>query len=222
MELHPKTFRYLTQLKRNNNRDWFEQHRGGYEDVKSSFEIFIGSLIAALTPKDQRLLGLEPKHCLFRIYRDVRFSNDKTPYKKHLSAAIGKGGRKSPLPGFYVHIEPNGETWLGGGIWRPEAPLLKKVRQEIDYNWDEYKRITATKAFKALFDKPYDDKITMLPKGYQKDNPAIEMLRYKSFVYGRTFKDADVMKPAFFKDVQKTYLALQPFFNFLYRAAEDD
>lgn len=222
MQLHPKTLRFLKQLKKNNNREWFEENRTEYEDIKSGFEDFIGALIVALTPKDQRLLGLEPKVCVFRIYRDVRFSNDKTPYKKHLSAAIGKGGRKSPLPGFYVHIEPNGETWLGGGMWRPEAPLLKKVRQEIDYNWDQYKRITTTKAFKTMFDKPYEDKISTVPKGYDKENPAIDILRYKSFVYGKTFKDADVLKPTFFKDVQKTYLGLQPFFNFLYSAAEDD
>lgn len=221
MQLHPKTLRFLSQLKKNNNREWFEQHRAEYETVKASFEDFIGALIAALSQKDLRLVGLEPKHCIFRIYRDVRFSNDKTPYKKHLSGVIGPGGRKSPMPSLYVHIEPNNETWIGGGMWRPESPLLKRVRQEIDYNWDDYQKIISTKPFKAMFGEPYDDKTTLLPKGYEKDNPAAAILRYKSFVYGRTFADADVLKPQFFKDVLKSHQVLQPYFNFLYRAAEE-
>jgi uncharacterized protein (TIGR02453 family) len=125
------------------------------------------------------------------------------------------------LPGLYVHIEPGGETWIGGGIWRPAPPLLKRVRQEIDYNWDEYKKIISTKAFRSMFGEPYDDKTTLLPKGYEKDNPAAEVLRYKSFVYGRSFKDADVLTPSFLKDVQKSHATLQPFFNFLYHAAEE-
>jgi len=220
MQLHPKTLRFLTQLRKNNNRDWFESHRVEYDTVKNGWDEFVGAVIAALSQKDNRLIGLEPKHCIFRIYRDVRFSSDKTPYKKHLSAAIGKGGRKSPLPGLYIHIEPK-ENWIGGGLWRPEGPLLKKVRQEIDYNWDEYQKIVSTKSFKNMFGELYDDKMTLLPKGYAKDNPAASVLRYKSFVYGRTFSDADVMKPEFLKDVQKTYAALLPFFNFLYRAAEE-
>jgi uncharacterized protein (TIGR02453 family) len=163
------------------------------------------------------LLGWNQK---FRIYRDVRFSSDKTPYKRHLSAAIGKGGRKSPLPGLYIHIEPN-ENWVGGGMWRPEAPLLKKVRQEIDYNWDEFNKIISTKSFKKMFGELYDDKMTLLPKGYAKENPAADVLRYKSFVYGRTFTNEEVMQPIFLKELQKTYAALLPFFNFLYRAAEE-
>lgn len=220
MQLYPKTLRFLSQLRKNNNRDWFELHRAEYEIVKSSWEEFISATIAALSQKDNRLVGLEAKHCVFRIYRDVRFSNDKTPFKKHLSAAIGKGGRKSPLPGLYIHIEPN-ENWVGGGMWRPESPLLKKVRQEIDYNWDDFNKIISTRSFKKMFGELYDDKMTLLPKGYAKDNPAADVLRYRSFVYGRTFTNEEVMHPTFLRELQKTYAALLPFFNFLYRAAEE-
>lgn len=218
MQLNPKTFRFLSQLKKNNNREWFEKHRDEYETLNENWNEFVGALIKSLSQKDKRLIGLEPKQCVFRIYRDVRFSKDKTPYKAHFSAVIAKGGRKSPLPGFYVHIE-SGENWVGGGMWRPEAPLLKKVRQEIDYNWKEYKKIVSTKSFKDTFEE-YEDKMTLLPKGYSKDNPAAEVLKNKSFVYGTSFSDKEVMSLNFIKDLQKTYVAMLPFYNFLYRATE--
>ncbi|HZG01425.1 MAG TPA: DUF2461 domain-containing protein [Chitinophagales bacterium] len=220
MELYPKTLRFLAQLKKNNNREWFEAHRADYDAVRGPWEEFVGALIADFSERDARLVGLEAKQCLFRIYRDVRFSNDKTPYKKHLSATIAPGGRKSPLPGFYVHIEPNGETWVGGGLWRPEAQLLKKVRQEIDYNWGAFRAITSTKAFAKTFGEPHNDKLTRPPAGYDSSNPAVEVLRYKSFVYGRSCNDVEVLKPSFFNDLVKTHEQLLPFFEFLNSAVD--
>jgi uncharacterized protein (TIGR02453 family) len=131
--LEPQTLKFLADLGRNNNKPWFDEHRAQYEAARIDFQNFITLLIADLQRTDPGIGGLTARDCLFRINRDVRFSNDKSPYKPNMGASIKSGGRKSPFAGYYFHLEP-GKSFVGGGLWMPDAEALKKVRQEIYYN----------------------------------------------------------------------------------------
>ena len=129
--LEPQTLRFLKQLKKNNNRNWFEAHRADYEAAKIDFQNFIQLVIDDLERKDLTIAGTNARECLFRINRDVRFSKDKSPYKTNFGASIKRGGKKSAFAGYYFHCEP-GSSFIGGGLWMPESARLKNVRQEID------------------------------------------------------------------------------------------
>ena len=137
--LQPSTLKFLKDLTKNNNKPWLDAHRNQYEAAKKDFETFIQAVIDRYGQKDETIREQEAKKCIFRINRDIRFSKDKTPYKTNMGASINRGGRKSVFAGYYFHCEP-GQSFVGGGIWMPMAPEMKKVRQEIDYCFDEFKR----------------------------------------------------------------------------------
>lgn len=147
--LEPQTIKYLSGLKKNNNKNWFDAHRPQYEAAKIDFQNFIELVIQDLQRTDTTITGIVAKDCLFRMNRDVRFSKDKTPYKSNMGASIKIGGKKSLLAGYYFHCEP-GSSFIGGGLWMPDAPQVQKVRQEIDYNWEEFQAILKNKGFKKL------------------------------------------------------------------------
>ncbi len=219
-KLHPQTFSFLKDLKKNNNKPWFDKHKPLYEEVKNDFTAFVGELIKEMNKVDKTIGEQEAKKAVYRIYRDIRFSKDKTPYKINLGAGFGKGGRKTKYAGYYFHIEPGGNSYIGGGLWRPENEDVKKVRQEIDYNYDDFKKIIGRKSFARLFE-PYDDKQKTVPQGYTADNPAIEHLKYKSFIYGAdNIDDKTVMSPNFLKEVVKMYKELSRYIIFLNKGLE--
>ncbi|MFZ7122370.1 MAG: DUF2461 domain-containing protein, partial [Bacteroidota bacterium] len=169
--IQPKTFAFLKALKKNNNRDWFNDHKSEYENAKDNVLGFIQELVVAFSTFDSSLRGLEAKDCLFRIYRDTRFSKDKTPYKTNLGASINAGGKKSMGPGYYVHLEPGG-SFIAGGIWMPPADEVKKIRQEIDYNGKDLKKILTKPSFKKAFGGlSREHALKTAPKGYPKDHP---------------------------------------------------
>src|ERR671921_430652 len=145
--LEPQTLKFLTALKKNNNKPWFDAHRAQYEAARIDFQNFIQLVIDDLQRTDTTITGLQARDCLFRVNRDIRFSNDKTPYKVAFGASIKQGGRKSPFAGYYFHLEP-GKSFIGGGLWMPEPATVKAVRQEIDYNWPEFQGLITDKAFK--------------------------------------------------------------------------
>src|SRR5215208_6456212 len=179
--LEPQTLKFLSRLKKNNNKPWFDAHRAQYEAAKIDFSNFIQLVIGDLQKSDTTITGLTARDCLFRINRDVRFSKDKSPYKTNFGAIIKQGGRKSIYAGYYFHCAP-GNSFVGGGLWMPEVADLKKLRQEIDYNWDEFQSILKEKKFKKIYNDLYqgdDIKLSTMPKGYEKDNPAIRYLKLK-------------------------------------------
>jgi uncharacterized protein (TIGR02453 family) len=171
--------------------------------------------------EDADIAPLQPKDCTYRIYRDVRFSRDKTPYKTHMGAYLNKGGKKMPTAGFYLHVEP-GRNMAGGGLWMPPAPDLNKVRQEIDYNLKEWTKILAARGFSKYFPEGPDttEILSRPPKGYEAENPAIEFLKLKSFVVTCSFTDAEMQSRSLLKDVLKTFGAMQDFVRFLNRSIE--
>ncbi|MBK9401734.1 MAG: DUF2461 domain-containing protein [Bacteroidetes bacterium] len=217
------TLKFLRDLKKNNNREWFEENRSKYEDAKKDFEQFVDELIKALAKSDPPLKDLQAKDCVFRIYRDVRFSKNKDPYKTNFGASIKKGGRRSPYCGFYFQIEPQGEwgTFLAGGYWMPESALLKKIRQEIEYNHEEFIRIIENKTFKKHFALLEDHKLKKLPKGIPADHPAGEYLKYTSFIASRSINSKQLKDPKFIKECEASYKAMLPLINFLNRVNDD-
>ena len=222
--LEPQTLKFLTQLKKNNNKPWFDAHRPQYEAARIDFSNFIQLVIEALQKTDTTITGLTSKDCMFRINRDMRFSKDKRPYKTNFGAIIKPGGRKSIYSGYYFHCEP-GNSFIGGGLWMPEVSELKKVRQEIDYNWDDFQSILKNKTFKKIYSDMYQNdeiKLSTVPKGYEKDNPAIEYLKLKSFIAEATITDEELTKGSLHKKTLTAFEALQPLLKFINRSMDVD
>jgi uncharacterized protein (TIGR02453 family) len=217
--LNTGTLRFLRQLAANNNKPWLDAHRADYETARADFEQLVTRILEKMTPLEPALGTQRAKDCMFRIYRDVRFSKDKTPYKAHFSAYFSKGGRKYPGAGYYLHIEP-GKSFVAGGMWMPEAPLLRAVRQEIDYNLEEFEGIIKNKPFAQYFKKLSGDTLKTLPKGYTADNPAIEYLKMKSFIAEHPFADKEVLDKDFLKKYLRIVTAMQPLVDFLNRGLD--
>jgi uncharacterized protein (TIGR02453 family) len=148
--LQSSTVNFLKSLSDNNNRPWFEANRGRYENAKEDFQNLVQSLIKGIGKFDPDIAQLEVKNCVFRQYRDVRFAKDKRPYKNNMGAYFNIGGKKINTAGYYLHVEP-GKSFVAGGLYEPEAPMLAKVRQEIDYNLEDWKKILSNKTFQKYF-----------------------------------------------------------------------
>lgn len=219
--LQVSTLKFLKDLKKNNNKPWFEKNKSVYLDAKEDMDHFVGQVIEGFGKTDPGIATLQAKDCTYRIYRDVRFSQDKTPYKIHMGAYLNKGGKKTPTAGYYLHIEP-GRSMAGGGLWMPQAPELNKVRQEIDYNFSEWTKIIADRNFKKNFVVGLDreEVLSRPPKGYDEGNPAIEYLKLKSFVVTRSFTDAEVQSKIFLKEILKTFTSMKAFVYFLNQGLE--
>lgn len=214
------TFDFLNKLKNNNNKEWFDKNRSLYEAAKKDVELFVEELIISTSKFDPAIKHLEAKKCMFRINRDIRFSKDKTPYKINLAATISPGGKKSFSPGYYIHLQP-GASFLAGGTWRPEPPQLNAIRQEIDYNADEFKKIISHKEFKKFFGGlSEEDKLKTVPKGYDKGHPEIEFLKNKSFIVVHDLKDKDVLSKDFLKHCISVFKTMYPLELFLRRACD--
>jgi uncharacterized protein (TIGR02453 family) len=221
--LQSSTIKFLKDLKKNNNKPWFDANRNKYEDAKKDFGNFIQSIIDKHSKKDSSIKELKAKDCMFRINRDIRFSKDKTPYKSNMGASINRGGKKSIYAGYYFHLEP-GESFAGGGIWIPLPPELKKVRQEIDYNLNEFKKIVGSKKFKSVYGELYkgeDVSLVKVPQGFEKDNPAAEFLKLKSFLAMKKLKESDISSKELEKQVLEAFDALQPLVLFINQALEE-
>jgi uncharacterized protein (TIGR02453 family) len=207
---------FLKSLSKNNNRDWFEKNKPKYLEGKEEFENFVSDLLADLSKFDGSLIGLEPKKLVFRIYRDVRFSKDKRPYKTNFGAGISSKGKGLSNPGYYLHIEPGGKSFAAGGLYMPEAEILGKVRQEIDYNAKELVKIMSNKKFKTLFGDFWNEhKLKTAPKGYAKDHPHLEWLKLKSFIVTHEFSDTAVTDKNFRKKLVDAFKTLKPLNDFL-------
>lgn len=220
--LQKETLKFLKDLKKNNNKSWFEEHRKQYEAAKADFENLTVAVLKATAKFDATIANLQPKDCLFRINRDVRFAKDKSPYKTNFGMGISKGGKKAVSAGYYLHCEP-GEAFVGGGMWMPMPPELKGVRQEIDYHWDEFSNIISDKKFRAVYgdlENTAAYSLSRPPKGYEESNPAIEYLKLKSFLGLRKLTDEDLQSDALIKTVTSSFEALKPLLDFMNRALE--
>jgi uncharacterized protein (TIGR02453 family) len=209
---------FLSQLKENNDREWFHRNKSMYDAAKAEMEAFVDILIPRIAIFDPSVKYTNSKDCLFRIYRDVRFSKDKSPYKTNMGAWISKGGRKSPGPGYYLHIQP-GESMLAGGVYMPEPDQLKKIRQEIYYNAEEFKAILGNKSAKKYFNGlSVWDKQKLPPRDFPKDFPDIDLLKYRHYTVAHMLDDKQLSEKDFSKLVVKVFGLMKPLNAFLERA----
>ncbi len=221
--LQTTTLKFLKDLTKNNNKPWFDKNRPVYEDAKTDFTTFIQAVIDKHGKKDDSIKDLKAKECVFRINRDVRFAKDKSPYKNNFGASINRGGKKSVYAGYYFHCQP-GESFVGGGLWMPLPPDLKKVRQEIDYCFAEFNKILAAKKFKAVYGSIHqtdDLRLVKVPQGFDKDNPAAAYIKLKSFLALKKLTDKDLLSADLAKITLEAFDALQPLLLFLNRALEE-
>ncbi|NNF02464.1 MAG: DUF2461 domain-containing protein [Bacteroidia bacterium] len=221
MSISKNTIKFLKDLKKNNNREWFNDNKSRYNDAKDDFTNFVAELIPGIAKFDKEIKDLDPKKCVFRIYRDVRFSKNKDPYKTNLGAHMLPGGRKTEhsRAGYYIHLEP-GKSILAGGPYMPPGPWINAIRSEIDYNTKEFKKIINAASFKKYFGEIEGDKLKTAPKGYPKDHPEIELLKFKSYLAVHNLKDKDVVDAKFKKHAMTVFKAMQPFDKFLNRSTD--
>ena len=211
--------KFLKDVAKNNDREWFEKNKPKYLLAKASFEDFLEGFHTELLKFDDGLGTLNPRKMGFRIYRDVRFSKDKRPYKINMGAGFSANGKMEQEPGYYIHIEPGNKSFVAGGIYMPDAPNLAKIRQEIDYNTKGFLKVLNDKKFKKLFPKLGDfDKLKTAPKGYPKDHPYLDFLKNKSYIVSHSFADLHVKDKKFIKSVADACKTLKPLNDFLKEA----
>ncbi|OWP63866.1 TIGR02453 family protein [Hymenobacter amundsenii] len=213
-------FDFLTELTRHNEREWFQARKSAYDQLRREFEVLVGQILAALAAEEPALATLEPKKCIFRIYRDVRFSKRKEPYKTHFSAYFAVGGKQSVGPGYYFQLGPAGQTLLAGGIYQPEKEQLARIRQEIDYNGPALHAILENPGFRQFYSGLEGEKLKRPPAGYAPDHADIEWLKHKSFVVSHHVPDATARQLNLAEYVPAAFRALRPFADFLRDAVE--
>lgn len=212
--IHPSTLHFLRDLVQNNNRDWFTANRKRYDNARAELEAVTNQILEKMSAFEP-LANTTAKDCIFRINRDIRFSKDKSPYKSNFAIAVGPGGRHSGRIDYYLHIQPNGESFLGGGMWQPTPQHLAKFRQEIDYNVDELKGIIEAPAFKAYFPEIWGETMKTAPKGYSADHPDIDLLRRKQLFFMHRYPDAEITSPGFVDEFVRGSQILKPYLDYL-------
>lgn len=211
-------FSFLKAIKKNNNREWFEKNKPKYLETKTHFEDFLEAFHKEVIKFDESLAGLNPRKLGFRIYRDVRFSKDKKPYKVNMGAGFSEHGKMEQEPGYYVHIEP-GNCFIAGGFYMPDSEKLAKIRQEIDYNTKDFLKIFSDKKFKKYFSGLDDfDTLKTAPKGYPKDHPHIDLLKHKSYIVTHALSDKDVLDKKFVKNATEVAKQIKVLNDFLKQA----
>jgi len=210
---------FLIELKFNNNRPWFKENEKRYKAAKQEFSSFIDELIVELKKFDKSIDVESSKECLFRIFRDVRFSKNKEPYKTNFGAFISKGGRKSNYAGYYVHFEPD-QSFIGGGIYMPQGPVLKAIRTEIFHEPETFKKIVQSKEFSNSFDGIFGDKLKLAPKGFSKDFEDIELLKHKHYAVSHDVSNDFWLKGNVLKKTVDVFKVQQKLNEFLNKAVD--
>jgi len=206
---------FLSELKENNYKEWFHENKPRYQKLKKEFEEFIAHTIADIAQFDDSVKHMEPKKCIFRINRDIRFSKDKSPYKTNFGGFITPGGRNGGYAGYYIHIEP-GNCFLAGGIYMPPSDRLKAVRTEIYENTDEFKKIIQDKNFKKHFKEiTSEDQLKTAPKGFPKDFEDIDLLKNKHYTVMKPIDESLISSADFSNEVKETFKSLYPFNKFI-------
>jgi len=199
---------FLKRLKKNNNREWFAAHKKEFKELETEAKNFYNLLMEDLNTHDE----IE-KLKMFRIYRDVRFSHDKTPYQPHFAGSFSRSGARL-RGGYYLRIRP-GESFMAVGFWQPEKEDLFRIRKEFELDPKEFRNVINTVAFKKAWGDLQGEELKTAPKGFDKEDPNIDLIRKKAFVFAHDFTDAEVLSPTFFKEVSQRFKAVRPFFNLM-------
>ena len=216
--IQKSTFDFLKQLAENNYREWFHEHKAEYEAAKQNVLDLTAAMLVEINKFDKSIVLADPKKCLFRIARDTRFSNDKSPYKTNFGVIMNAAGStRSELPGYYMHIEP-GNCFVSCGLYMPPPPMLKAVRTAIEEEWSAFSAIINKKAFKEAFGTLFrdEDALSRVPQGFDKDSPAVELLKLKHFYVLRSLTNKEVCSKDYVKTAAHYYKLMQPLNNFLH------
>lgn len=212
--LSPKVFEFLKNLDHHNNREWFTENKNLYTESQENIVVFLEDLIKSMSEFDPELGKIDAKKSLFRIYRDTRFSKDKTPYKTNFGASLGMG-KGSQKAGYYLHLEP-GKSFIAGGIYMPESSVLRTLRKEISLYGQEFLNILNDKEFKRYFPElDQDDKLKKVPQGFEKEDPMAEHLKLKSFIAVYNLKDDEILSREAVKNMSRIFKAMKPLNDFL-------
>ena len=203
-----ETMGFLKALKKNNNREWFAANKAQYQEAHTVAKDFYLDLKEALSTHDEI-----DKHKLFRIYRDVRFSKDKTPYKPHFAGSYSRSGA-SRRGGYYLRIRP-GESFIAGGFWEPNKEDLFRIRKELEMDATEFRKVIGDKKFKKVWGELVGDEVKTAPKGFDRDHPNIDLIRKKGFIFVRNFTDQEVLAPDFLEVVNGSFKAIRPYFDLM-------
>ncbi len=210
---------FLKGIEKNNNKPWFEKNRRAYEESEAQFAALVDKLIAGLSHLED-LSGVMAKDCVMRIYRDIRFSKDKSPYKISRAASIRPGGKKSQRLAYYIHVEPHDRSVVAGGLHDPESSQIAKFREAIGRNARGFKAIINDKKFKGYFGAIEGEKLKTAPQGFARDHPEIELLRFKEVVAIHRLTDEMVLSPKFSEHVLQAFMAMKPFLDYLNSVVE--
>jgi uncharacterized protein (TIGR02453 family) len=208
---------FLVDLNRNNNKEWFDENRVRYEETRKKFLYLTEVIINEVRSFDHTIEFLEPNKCMFRLYRDVRFSNNKQPFKTNYGSFIARGGRSAGNPGYYFQIQP-GESFLSGGVYMPQPDMLKAIRNQIYNHPEEFIEILEETEFKARFALFSDDKLKTAPKGYPKDWEFIDLVRYRSYAPFRTIGEEELFSTELLENIINDFKILHRFNQYLYEA----
>lgn len=213
--------KFIKAIKKNNHKDWMDANREWYHQVREDLINDIEEMLTAVSKTDARFKKLNPKDCMFRINRDIRFSNDKRPYKENLAMYFSLLGKKSSGPGYYLHIEP-GKSFFACGCWMPPSDILNKIREEVDYNSSDFLKIINDKNFKKQFGTIEGDKVKTAPKGYDKDHAMIAYLKLKSFIVSSPISDKEISDGSFKTTMLLLIKNARPFHDFLLTAVHEE
>ncbi len=211
-QINKNTLQFLKNIALNNNRDWFNLHKNTYLQAQQNMCDFVDELILDMKKHDE-IENESGKKSLYRIYKDVRFSKDKAPYNSHFSFSL-KRATKLKRGGYYVNIKP-GKSYLACGFFSPNPEDLKRIRQDIESNYQDWNKLLKLKTLKDNFEKIDGDKVTTAPKGFSIEHPAIELLRYKQFILRHSFSDKEVLSPDFAKEVNRIFKSVRPYFDYM-------
>lgn len=209
-----RAFKFLSDLDKNNNRDWFNENKEEYDILRKDWETEVQNIINMMSLYDNSLSHLDAKNCIYRIYRDIRFSPDKTPYKTYFSAVIGLGGRKCRRSCYYLHLQPGNKSGLFGGVWCPENKILRSLRDSIDNNFDEFNGIINEPKFKEFYNL-IGDKLKTAPKGFDKNSPHIQYLKFKEYLLEHKLSDDFFYSNNWTEQVSNGFQLMLPFHQFM-------
>ena len=210
--IHSETFTFLRELSQNNNRDWFTENKPRYQVAYANIADFMDDLILEMKKVDD-IENESGKKSLFRIYNDVRFSKGKPPYKTHIGASLTRATRWL-RGGYYIHFEP-GNTFIGCGFWQPNSDDLKLIRDELAYDAKPFRAILSNPDFKKVFSELKGDAVKTAPRGFEKEHPNIDLIRFKSFYFDHFFSDEVALSEDFIFEIMKAFLTVRPFFDYM-------
>ena len=214
-QLSKENFDFLNDLEKNNDRDWFTENKARYEKNHQDLIDFADKLLVEMNQHDT-IETVSGKKSLFRIYRDVRFSKDKSPYKTHWSGSFSRA-TKLLRGGYYFHVQPGGNSFIGGGFWSPNKEDLQRIREDIATDASELRAILSDTDFVDTFNglAIHSEQLKTAPKGFDKEHPDVDLLRYKQFVVGTNFTDEQVLSDNFYQVANETFKKMRPFFDYM-------